>query len=72
MGIREGSCWLIMDVHSSAVRRLEMVCTKCEGDWLGRSRTDSVGIILYVQGNDFRAFYCISWDPAYYISLYDR
>ena len=34
-----------MDVHS-AVRRLEMVCTKCEGDWLGRSRTDSVGIIL--------------------------
>ena len=35
-----------MDVHSSAVRRLEMVCTKCEADWLGRSRTDRVGIIL--------------------------
>ena len=26
-----------------------MVCTKCEGDWLWGSRTDSVGIILYVQ-----------------------
>ena len=62
MGIREGSCWLIMDVHSSAVRRLEMVCTKCEGDWLGRSRTDSVGIILMFKvmiSEPFTAFHGI-------------